>query len=494
MAACSLFASESKECAPCHARIYKDYLATPMARTSGEVRERTSSPVFSSADNSVHYQVQIPPDGTWFTFEQGEIKGRRRLDYFLGSGIVGRSYLTSVDGFLFQAPVAYYTSPAVWGLSPGYERANDLNLVREAQPGCLKCHASGLRTISGTSNGYSQPPLVEAGVSCDRCHGPGEEHISLIKSGRATKHPTVQRNVCSQCHLPGAVEISGIPFIWRGAESETTVNGHYEQFARSMCLRASSGKLWCGTCHQPHTLLTAAEKPAFYRKQCLSCHTVSTCKAPSVDRAKVSDSCTECHMPRRSAITVQHAAITDHTISRRPRLNSPADIPADAVLVPFDGSTPGDRELGLAYASVAIPSNNRTWGMRAFALLQKANAAAANDPKVLTQLAELYSRMGKEDEACRLFETAVTVDPNAVAALVNSGTCLARENRIDESIKRWQEAVKRSPGLESAQLNLAVALARKGDVAAARATLNEALRFNPASRKAIELLRDLKVE
>jgi tetratricopeptide (TPR) repeat protein len=100
--------------------------------------------------------------------------------------------------------------------------------------------------------------------------------------------------------------------------------------------------------------------------------------------------------------------------------------------------------------------------------------------------------MGNERKACELYAQAVRSEPASVAAKVNLGTCMAKEGRVAESIELWSDVVARAPGLESARFNLAVAQYRSGDAAAARRTLREALAINPASRKAVQLMRQLE--
>lgn len=197
-------------------------------------------------------------------------------------------------------------------------------------------------------------------------------------------------------------------------------------------------------------------------------------------------------MPRQSAATVQHAAFTDHRIPRKPLPNPAPAAGADAGLIPFNGFEQSDRELGLAYATVALRDANRVWGMRAFELLRKANAQFPEDAKVAAQLAQLYDRMGNEEQACVLYARAVALEPMAHAAAVNLGTCLSHQGRIEESIVLWEGVLLRNPTMEPAILNLAVARYRKGDVDRARAALERALKFNPALRAARDLLRDMQ--
>jgi Flp pilus assembly protein TadD len=122
--------------------------------------------------------------------------------------------------------------------------------------------------------------------------------------------------------------------------------------------------------------------------------------------------------------------------------------------------------------------------MRAVKLLE-----SSTDPKAVDQLAQLYDRMGKEDAACAMFQRVMDADRTATGAAVNLGTCLAKRGNVEESVRLWKDAVVRNPGLESARFNLAVALYRMGRTAEARAVLDEALKFNPASKRARELLR-----
>src|SRR5439155_22631404 len=90
------------------------------------------------------------------------------------------------------------------------------------------------------------------------------------------------------------------------------VVSHSEQLARSECARRSSGRMWCGTCHDPHR--APAEPAAFFRARCLDCHKGPL---PKSHPAKTSN-CLPCHMPKRPAEDGGHTAFTDHRIARRP--------------------------------------------------------------------------------------------------------------------------------------------------------------------------------
>src|SRR6201999_4494187 len=81
-------------------------------------------------------EYQKAPDGSEI------FRNTQRLAYAIGSGRNGTSFMVMRDGFLYEAPLSFYTKTSSWELSPGFEVA-DLAFNRPALPGCLACH-SGL--------------------------------------------------------------------------------------------------------------------------------------------------------------------------------------------------------------------------------------------------------------------------------------------------------------------------------------------------------------
>jgi hypothetical protein len=393
-------ATDSKACGECHSAIYKSYSAAPMAMTSGVVDD-ASAPLpkradFADSATATRFRVTRKEHQTFIHFAQGASEGERRLDYFIGAGVVGRSYATSINGFLLQAPVSYYASTKDWDLSPGFGDSDRLTMTRPVEPACLNCHASDLRNIANTVNGYESKAFLQAGVSCERCHGPGETHVARMRSGNHRQGSGIvnprkldrgeRDSVCAQCHLVGVIRVSKNPasvkyepgkrlfdstsaFLWNHGADRSVANSHFEQLVRSSCWNKSAGKMWCGTCHDAHAIVAPANQSAFYRARCLSCHTVQApvCSAPPHLRTAEHDDCVACHMPSKPINSVAHAAQVDHTISRKPENEAVppgSDSMNSAVLVPFPGSAGDDRELGLAYATEALPTNNRSWGER----------------------------------------------------------------------------------------------------------------------------------
>jgi Flp pilus assembly protein TadD len=512
-------------CRACHAGIYRKYALTGMARSSGragtgEFRESFDHAGFSDSILGVAYRVSAAPSGYRLEFSRKEsgVSGERRLGWFIGSGRVGRSYLFSLDGFLFQSPVSYYTERARWDVSPGFQGSASINLTRAVETGCLQCHASRLQPVAGTQNRYADPPFLQGGISCERCHGAGKEHVSLMTRGNRPKQsgivnparlePARRDSICAQCHLTGTARIARARatggawrpgelltdysafFAWSGAGSAPLrVNSHFEELLRSRCKITSGNRLWCGTCHDPHAEPDPVSRAEFYRERCQKCHEPAACKQSEVERRAARDDCTACHMPKSPVQDTEHAVYTDHSIPRRPL--DRGQTPAGARELVTLWTTPiDDRDLGLAYAAVC--GADVLLRDRALDLLRKAVMRDGKDIPVLAQLAQLEDGAGNEAKAADLDERILRIDPGQVAAAINLATFYYRRGRKREAMQLWTEALQRNPALTAVRINLAVAQYQLGDAATARATLRQALEYDPDQEAARKLLVELR--
>jgi Flp pilus assembly protein TadD len=523
-------ASGSAACAGCHSKIYTSYMQTPMARSSGRMgtsgfQEKFDQAEFFHAPSGVRYRVHRDRNNTLFDFEfnngEAPVRGSQRLEYFVGSGMVGRSYLISVDNFLYQSPVAYYSGPARWQLSPGYQDRDHLYLTRPAGVTCLQCHASRLQPAPGTQNGFADAPFLEGGIGCESCHGPGEEHIRTIGSdvnaggsqivNPRKLSPQRRESICAQCHLTGVVRIgeagrdrsSFVPgsllsdslsvFVWRGAAAEMTVTSHFEKLAQSRCKIKAGDRLWCGSCHDPHSVLAESEKTRHFVSKCLECHSsADSCREPAAQRTQKGNNCLVCHMPKNPVTDVAHAVYTDHSIPRRAAMQRGRPASSPGILTLFGGGTASERDLGLAYAHLAEIQRNTAYERRAFELLKTAAGRNADDVPVLVQLAHLHGNRGETEQAARLYERAVRSDPGQVVAANNLAMYLMQGGDAERAIALWSRALASSPGFESVRINLAVAQSRTGDSRAAEETLRKGLELNPGSTALRRLLRQLR--
>ncbi len=524
---CAPFAVASPQCAGCHRAIYESYSRTPMAQTSGRagagpMRESFTNAAFYHAPTGFRYRAGRNAGGYFFEFgkSDGTLSGRKALPYFIGSGATARSYLLEDDGYLFEAPVAYYSGAHEWRLAPGYENYAYPYLTRPAAPGCLTCHASALSVVAGTQNRYGSPPFGEDGVACERCHGPGEEHMRKMRAGDSSHGaailnpakltPERRDSVCAQCHLSGEVRVMKAGRDWQSfragerlADSVTVfvrananpgmkVTGHVEKLAQSACKRASGDKLWCGTCHDPHAVPKAGERAAWFRAKCLSCHDAAACKETRSARAARGDDCTSCHMPKTAVTDAQHVVYTDHSIPRRPRARE-ADSPA-AELAVFGGGRAEPRDIALAYGILASRTQTAAARTRAVTALEEAERANPADAEPLVYLAELYRNSGQEAKAIPLYRRAMQLDPAQVTAPVGLGGILMERGAYAEAIALWQDALAKNAGLELVRVNMALAQWRMGDLQAAGRSLAKAVELSPGFATPRDLLQKLRAQ
>jgi tetratricopeptide (TPR) repeat protein len=490
-----------------------------MAATSGEAgraspAESLARAAFSHSASGFRYRVSRSAGGYSMEFEKtmdGSLHGKKALTWFVGSGAVARSYLLAADGFLYEAPVAYYSGTGKWDLAPAYDRYAYPYVTRPVVPPCLNCHASFLSVVPGTLNRYGTPPFREGGVACERCHGPGEAHIAKMRSGRATGGtaivnpaklaPDRRDSVCAQCHLSGEVRVMRAGASWnsyragdRLADSVTVfaregiapgmrVTSHFEKLAQSACQRGSGDKLWCGTCHDPHTLPGVGDRAAWFRRKCESCHAEDACQETRANRIHRQDDCTACHMPKSAVTDAEHVVYTDHSIPRRPR---PASAPptAEAALAPFGGAAASPRDLALAYG---IAGDRR----RALPLLEAAAKDSPGDSEVLLYLAEIYRDSGQPAQAIPLYRRAMQLDPAQVTASVGLGAILFERGQDGEAIGVWQDALSKNAGLVLTATNLAMAQWRSGKRQAAESTLRRVIELSPGFQPARDLLKRL---
>ena len=164
-------------------------------------------------------------------------------------------------------------------MAPGYEESRSPDFSRPVTLECLLCHSGKPQPIPDTLNRYRTPPFLEESISCERCHGSGEAHEKRPVPGSivnpAKLEARARDSICEQCHLAGEVRIPNpgksmadfqpgqrledaftIYVAAQPAGATLKVVSHAEQLALSACARNSGGKLWCGTCHNPH------ERPA----------------------------------------------------------------------------------------------------------------------------------------------------------------------------------------------------------------------------------------
>ena len=452
------------------------------------------------------------PTGYWQRWENGGDKSEYHIDWVVGSGNHASGYLVDIGGHLFQSPVAYYKTRQSYDLAPGYENQPDPDFTRPIREECVLCHSGNALHVTGTLNEYRSPifPASEEAITCERCHGPAQRHLADPRAGNivnpAKLEPAARDSICEQCHLFGVARVPNpgkqLSDFVPGEPTEdvfTTyhdanpsgafkVISHVEQLALSACARNSNGRLWCGSCHDPHNLPTGTrlQTVAYYRAVCLTCHAA---KFPAAAAHPATDSdCLSCHMPRRDAKDGGHSAFTDHRIQRRPE--SQPDAPADAGIAAWREPSPDlrARNLGIAYIDAGIQRKSSKFIVQGYRTLTEVQAQFSDDSDFFKWIGEALLLAQQTSEAKIAFERALELDPDSPLAEASAATPYVDSGDAARAIPHLQRALTLDPLYLPAASTLMSLYQKEGDTAAAdalagkiKAAMDDAPAADPAA-------------
>jgi photosynthetic reaction center cytochrome c subunit len=452
----------SERCQFCHAAEVEGYARSSMAHSLRRAR-REPDGIVTAGDSRI--TIHSASDGYWQKLEGGGEVSDYRIDYVIGSGKHAAGYLLDLGGHLFQSPVAYYNSRHAYDLAPGYEKVPRPDFTRPIRETCLFCHSGSPLKIQGTSNAYRSPPFSAEAITCERCHGSVERHLSDPRAGTiinpAKLEAAARDSICEQCHLLGAGRVlnPGKEFsdfrpgqrledvfttyrdvLPPGAEGEKfKVISHVEQLARSVCARQSNGKLWCGTCHDPHN--QPIDPVAYFRPKCLSCHAQ---KLPAAHPDRESN-CIGCHMPRRDAKDGGHTAFTDHRIQRRTAQDESMPSDTDIAAWREPALEFQRRNLGIAYINVGMERRSRAFIGRGYRMLTDVQEQFANDGEVFTAMGSALLLAGKTSEAELAFERALQLQPASVTAETNLASAFLQGGKSEQATAHLERALALDP-------------------------------------------------
>ncbi len=411
----STFYVGMETCRQCHQAIYDSYIQTGMGRSFGPAtRDRSSalftpSSVISDTSGGFYYHPFWKDDT--LLVQEFSLDGRDTsfhrlvsIDYIVGSGQHTNSHIRNVNGYLFQAPLTYYTQQGKWDLPPGFESGFNSRFSRKIEMECLSCHNAMPEKVPGSENKYA---LVPNGIDCERCHGPGSLHVAQKRAGiyvdtsryidfsivNPAKLPVdLQMDVCQRCHIQGnAVLNEGKSFedfkpgmrlsdvmnvfmpVFNGDPDAHIMASHAERLKMSKCFQGSSEKspggdaenlrphantLTCITCHNPHVSVKQTEN-AVFNAACMKCHTSgktaglaeSDCRAPASQRLEVKDNCVSCHMPSGATLDIPHVSSTDHFIRKPLSIKEAEQIRQFAGLICINNPVTDDMTMAKAWIS-----------------------------------------------------------------------------------------------------------------------------------------------
>jgi tetratricopeptide (TPR) repeat protein len=551
----------SDKCALCHAEIVATYKRHPMARTL--------LPIADLADSLPHDQAHKNPFQAFESQFVVERNGRQHrqtrkdeagavlfqtdfeVQYAIGSGSHGHSFVSNRDGYLLQTPISWFSQEQKWGLSPGF--GSNLLSGRPIPGQCFFCHANRALPSDGYQNRYQSPIFQGLGIGCERCHGPGEKHnqnpgrfIRVSKEEAAASEylaanvravdptivnpgklrPALREAICQQCHLTGEDRVlprgrklfdfrPGLPLesCWsvfvqaRDAGADDKAVNHVEQMVLSRCYQRSKegNKLGCISCHDPHEQIGRDRRVSYYRNRCLNCHEAPggkdaryiACSLPLDERRKESkeDSCIHCHMPAYRATDIVHNASTNHRILRRPKKgdSSPVAPPeGDVSLVLFQHGPVNvqDRERSRDLGIALAHMIVKKKG--SFEQIQKAvllleKNLHPDDLAAWDQKARMLFLLGRRSQALAAAKYILEKQPDHEIANAQAG---ALSEDPDESLKYWRRAVALNPWMPRYRAAMAQAASRLGYWKEANQECQAWLRLDPVNIDA----RKLRIE
>lgn len=499
--------SPDDACVPCHAKIVASYRRTAMGAGSGLAGAALDEGSFTHVSSGVHYRVYQQDGHAWMSYSRpatsanGALGGREQLLYFVGSGHRGRTYLYQEAGEWFELPINWYTRRDRWAMAPAYDEAQRMPAPLPVDANCLHCHATQLETaLPEAANRFPQRPFDQGGVGCSACHGDPAAHLAAQGHGPilnpAKMTVAARDSACIQCHLegdavvyrpgrslaqyqPGEVLSDFAVYFVRASQAAggQRASSQYEALLKSACKRGAGDSLTCTTCHDPHSDPAPAERVAFYRARCVQCH---SSQAIAVNHHPEQPDCASCHMPSRRTADISHEQTTDHNIERIPAqgfTEKPAWRPGEE-LVTVGGVRVGDREWGLAYAQHA-QKGDRIDGERALGLLQRAEAAGADDAPLHANLGWLQQMAGNTAAARHEYAEALRSNPYDASALTNRAVLDARSNDFSEAVRLLDRLVRADPSQTTAGVDLLTLECRTGRSIEAKALWTQLHAVNP---------------
>ncbi len=469
----------SKACYGCHTQIYNSYTKTAMGQSI--------TPASDWKPGSLPAEATVNQPGAALSFsvshrgagwqqsesESGVFSVDHPLDYAVGAGENGLTFLIRRGDFLFQAPLSYYSRTGKWDLSPGYEQV-ELGFNRAVPEECINCHAGRAAPKSTPIGAYADRPFQELAIGCENCHGPGEAHAkSLGKAAASIVNPSklsprLAENICLNCHQrgdarvtqPGKSYLDFRPGQWlfdtavvfkqplqTAEQQQADLLEHFSAMQASRCFRESAGKLSCLTCHDPHIQPGKPGQPepvAFYRAKCLTCHEDKSCSLPIKDRP--ANNCVGCHMPKRDVLQISHSALSNHRIPARPDEVMPPVSQQEVeglVVVDPPGNAMKLSKIVRLRAYRSLMDKNPDYQRRYADLLDDLARIQPQDTFVQAALGDKAYSEGRSDEAVTHLKLALP--ENLPAVYLELGQALAKLGRNDEAIEYLKKGVDLDP-------------------------------------------------
>lgn len=550
-------------CLPCHQDKVNSFLRTGMGQSFDIASREKSSAFFGKK-----YTVYDPVLNLWYypnwigdtlMITEFRLSGNdtiylqnRPIKYIIGSGHHTNSHLWEVNGYIYQAPLTFYTQQKKWDLPPGFENGQNTRFDRLIGHECMSCHNSLPGMVKESINKYSQVPH---GISCERCHGPGSLHVEEKKSGKFSpvkagqKDPTIvhpgklsselQADICQRCHLQGnavlhsgkswdsfrpGMKLNSVMDIYMpryGSNRDKFIMAsHAQRLRMSECWQKSSGKLTCISCHNPHVSVKETGKEIF-NNACLKCHQSQSCKEKSARKGKEKNGCWGCHMPKNGPTDIPHVTVTDHMIRRKPGLNLMGNEIFQGIEA-INNDHPGDRSLSHAWLNAFEQFQNRNFTLDSAEIyIQKLKGNEYREAKIRLEFlrnnyqevvkwagkpesekdAITAGRIGNAMLNLKLFapaylwmQKAAILAPDNLDILFKWAIAQVKNKYIDDGKKTFDLIIQKNPFYALAWFNAGIILREQQKNKEALHYFQQCLKLNPDHSGALVNAGDLLIQ
>lgn len=481
-------------CKQCHSGHYNTFIHTGMGSSFGvATRERSKAkfnqPPVYDPKTDMYYAADWIADS--LMLKEFRLRGKDtvhqrsvRISHIIGSGHHTNSHFWMENGYVYQAPLTFYTQSGKWDLPPGYEETNT-RFSRKIDIECMSCHNAMPAVAEGSINKFTKIPN---GIDCERCHGPGELHVKLKMKGivvdtakvadRSIVNPkrlpwALQIDVCQRCHLQGNNVLKpgknftdfrpGMPlsdvfdvFMPKKSEGQFFMAGHAERLQLSACFKGSNKSyikaynpnlnLTCITCHNPHVSVRETNKAKF-NDACRSCHnptskksTLHICSENENQRLKVSNNCVGCHMPSNNTGDIPHVTVHDHFIRKDYRLKPDHSDSQLAVftLYAVNQAQPDKRTELEAYVSWFEKFEAKT------EFLKKAKSLLVDNESQYPSLIHFYYTSGMWNEISNIAEKQENHSFDAWT-LYRIAKAYDKQNVLSQAVDYYEKAYNKMP-------------------------------------------------
>jgi len=490
-----------EECATCHAKETATYRKSRMGNS---IAPPTPIDGGTIAREPRRLEISITQrDGKMVhkMIENG-LTAEYPVAYQIGAGKVGFTYLVRIGDYLYESPASWYRTTG-WDLSPGYEHMPGVDFDRLVDSGCMFCHADNGKFLGSDARKFSGEKLEPIG--CDRCHGPVAAHLA-DPSAKNIVNPAklagrARNSVCEQCHLEGVsrllnpgkqwsdyhaggeLERTAATYILSENKQEISAVAQVDQLALSKCVNASGGKLWCATCHDPHSETVDPSKEARSKQVqqiCQGCHPAYGNTISKATHQNLTD-CVSCHMPRLKPDDIPHTASTDHRIVRRPAPLVEGNA-ASAELTLWQDPPAEYRARDMAVGALTIGGLKnlpvlRADGARMLEALP--DKEKENDPVVLSSLVTVHLKDRDAEGAKKWALKAVKLQPDSAFASLNLAFALRDGHEEEAAEQQLLATIDLDPSLTQAWTNLTFLYEKQKRDADRMALLDRFLKWNP---------------